>query len=332
MKHSKTNTAKSKSRIGAALGILVASSTPSLAHADAKSMEYSFVDARNYWALIRGMHDIDQTRATVKTSFGVTLTQGVDGDGRYHCGPTSAANLLGFIAEHGYPEAASNADKWTPPSPGASSVERFEYRFTYNSVSHLINDLGREMGTDWPPGIVDGDGATGTSLNSIQDALESRLPEFNLGIISDRDCDADDEVNSFSISMNIAMGNLMILNIGRYSPDADGKLTRTSGHIVVPVGALKAGSYDQIYIHDPAIQHCPSGYDCNSTTQSKYQADRWELRKVRHAFAEEGCSRSVYEVAHLTSSTTITLIERLLVVSPPRPFTGSEPIDLSFPL
>ena len=62
--------------------------------------------------------------------------RGLLDDGRCHCGPTNAANLLAFIGLHGAPHVAPFLPETAWNEPG-----------TYDAVTDFIHDFGVAAGT-----------------------------------------------------------------------------------------------------------------------------------------------------------------------------------------
>ncbi|MBS0198410.1 MAG: hypothetical protein JSR77_16795 [Planctomycetes bacterium] len=150
-------------------------------------------------AVWHGLPDFDQRRGP-----GLDLQNnyhlGLIGNGSSHCAPTSAMNMLGFIANNGYPQVMDGPRDW-------SSQQNYWF------ATDALRNLGNAMGTTV-------DGGTGFSgwKNAMQDWLEQVAPEqFSVGIQA-----YDGNSNPISpqaIAFKMQNGSLVSICYGRYAPD-----------------------------------------------------------------------------------------------------------------
>ena len=108
-------------RHGHAGSLLALALVGSTAGADVFSL---YIDDDTHLYATTGMPDFDQWR------------RGLLDDGRCHCGPTNAANLLAFIGLHGAPHVAPFLPETAWNEPG-----------TYDAVTDFIHDFGVAAGT-----------------------------------------------------------------------------------------------------------------------------------------------------------------------------------------
>ena len=122
------------------------------------SLGYADVDVAEWWnddsylLLISHMPDFDQRRGG---------TNGLPNGGNTHCGPTSCANLLAYIATHGFPAI----------QPMRADYEDTDNDYLYDRITDLINDLGVEM-------RVDAWGGAGTLQNDRFQTMRDRLSQY----------------------------------------------------------------------------------------------------------------------------------------------------------
>ena len=148
-------------------------------------------------AWVDEMPDLDQYRRE-GTYLGRTV-RGLTGDGSSYCGPTSAANILGWISNTGYElsgesfmiDAAPRASEWTPPSSSASNEEKRRYVSVYNAQTDFLESLATEMGTGLFPTSI-GAGIFGTDPYSAAAVLDLKLPSsFDVKVFTDEGCMLD---------------------------------------------------------------------------------------------------------------------------------------------
>ena len=197
--------------------LLATSASTSLATPDVDFAEWWNDDS--YLLLISHMPDFDQRRGG---------TNGLPNGGNTHCGPTSCANLLAYIATHGFPSV----------DPMRADYEDVDNTSLYNRITGLIDDLGVEM-------RVDAWGGAGTLQNDRFQVMQDRLS-------------AHFTVSSFRRSANhswwpslddlgragIDNGAIMTLNYGYYNwngnADDGFNLTQRNGGHAVALTALTA--------------------------------------------------------------------------------------------
>ena len=103
-------------------GLLIASAGMSSAVADVHTL---YIDADTHVYATTGMPDFDQRR------------DGLLDDGLCHCGPTSATNLLAFIAMHGNDHVVPFLPEEAWNEPG-----------TYEAITEYLRQFGINAGTE----------------------------------------------------------------------------------------------------------------------------------------------------------------------------------------
>ena len=156
MTHDKTMTriARSTALPASLLGGLLATATLS-----AEMDRATWSDEDNYLLMMSHMPDFDQRRGGQN---GLWTNQTVGGG--THCGPTSCANLLAYIATHGFPQV----------DPGSADYAQTGSQAIYDRATELIRDLGVEMNVDtWVQ--PNGTRGRGTTMNGQRNAMQARL-------------------------------------------------------------------------------------------------------------------------------------------------------------
>jgi hypothetical protein len=195
------------------------------------------------------MPDLDQNR---RSDFPIS---GLANDGLMYCAPTTAANMVCYAANNGFPEAAFGAPaNWATPDGGV-----------YYSANSTILWLGAFMETD------PFDGTGGKRRSGLEDYLEFWSPDnFNVWSYSGTQMYNFEDNDLKLLYDMLGWGYLISFCYGRYTyfPN-DGNLpsryVRGGGHCVTLTTIYNAcGSRPTIGYRDPA-----SGGD-SDTTQSGF--------------------------------------------------------------
>ena len=178
------------------------------------------------------------------------------------CGPTSAANVLTYIANHGYPEVGLGDGEWDP-----DNLSFHENRIKYERVTNFIAELGDEMDTD-----LVGDNSTGTNLKNLAEGIETYLEDtdaFDVDYLQPSDLPSHDDIGNALLD-----GGLVILVRGRYTQESDGTYTRIGGHIMPVIGASRRISTRELTVRNPITDETES-----QTWQSDFADETYSVTK-----------------------------------------------------
>ena len=201
----------------------------------------AWIDGNNFNVKLSQLPDLDQFRTSGGGSFGLP------GNGGAHCVPTSAINLMAYIANHGFPQVG--------PGPG-----NWQLQSKYTEAGFAILQMGQFMDTD----PVDGTGGA-DGLDGLKSWLNGH-PEFTATTYS--------AANNYAPQLNemaqvLINGGLVNLCYGRY--DEIGTfagsipvIQRDGGHCVTLSRATASGEQFVCWVRDPA-----SGGD--GSTQSDFE-------------------------------------------------------------
>jgi hypothetical protein len=251
--------------------ILAAGAQPAAA-VDGPSGPITFEQAVNpngfSWSL-SGVPDIDQRRAPDERG----LRQGLPGDGKLWCGPTSGTNILAYLADLGFGTGVPSKD-WTLDE-------------NYDEMTSEILELGDEMNT-----------ASGTSYAKFVSALKARLAQAGSQLQA---------VDSFGVSQFVFYtiegsrldpsaeqmavagldGALMFPVTAKFQdvddPDGEGTVKQGIGigHVVVAVGA--SGIYGSpngtLKVRDPATPAADSVQLPYTTESYAVNVDTYQVLK-----------------------------------------------------
>lgn len=207
---------------------------------------------------ICGVPDIDQR----KTASGDV--DGLPADGVCHCVPTSQANWLAYIANHGYDEVF--------PGPGNYQAGPPDFTEVYNRMTLAQGLLGQAMGTKTDP---EGD-ECGTNGSNAKTATEGWLDAFGVGSDFSVLVDGGDPRLKDAVA-TAHLGGLVRLSVGWYkfaNPQLSA-IVRDGGHAVSLVYAQGDLDDDQavVGIHDPATVD-------DTTTQSLFTRDEYDAHDI----------------------------------------------------
>ena len=207
---------------------------------------------------INNMPDIDQRRDHLGFVFGLP------NKGAEYCVPTSAMNLLAYVASHGYPGVVPGDNDWTATNKGQ-----------YNEMSLFLLFLGGMMGTD-PMKGTSGNGIT----NAMTVFLDPTLFAVDNIYASKTFCPVIKDLGMMAIQ-----GRLVDPVIGWYTyPDTPLPHGRSGGHQVtmseVDSGSQFLSGLTQIGIRDPAND------SFNLFAQSPYATDTYNTEDVQGFFGD----------------------------------------------
>ena len=241
-----------------ALGTLIGTTTSTMADVQLSN----WTDDEHFYYYINHMPDFDQKRCEDMEP----SVEGLPNDGRNHCAPTATANVLSYIASHGFPHIA----------PGV--VYNPESNAHYNYFGEFIEDLGNDMDTDpgWEPDTG------GTNYDDYYNEIRSRLScEFVVKLYI-----ADDEYSpSFKgLCRSAINGHLVLVRYGYYEDEGQtggGRylIDRDGGHLTTFNQGWGWEGTEILTVRDPATGGGSSAcYD-----QSEFSSRSWyvEERNVR---------------------------------------------------
>jgi hypothetical protein len=250
-----------------------------------------------------GIPDLDQRRQSAGGHYGLP------GDGSQYCAPTSAMDLLAYIANHGYGGMAP------------FGFRNWSSQDLYDTAGVQIFDLGFTfMGTD--PGTGTSDNGT---LQGIKDWLDAWgvLSDFSVDaqFASGTSCPTPDDLANAALQ-----GGLVMPIVGWYSFSISG-YTRVGGHLLAMnklVGTQTPGgpSYS-ISWRDPASD------EGTYTTQSPFSTETYTLSPYTATF--DGNSRTEYRVNNFNYSGNSGFIDGYIVITPKYALTAA-PGDYEFDL
>jgi hypothetical protein len=315
--------------LGVALGVLGLGN--SSAEASLPSLYYSTAGyPESYFANISDMIDLDQSRSPLP----IIGLRGLRLDGNAHCGPAAGADVLGFLAEHGFPRAAEGKTPWTWFDGTVSGM---------NEATAFIEGLAYEMGTRVG---TEGDGRSsdGTPPAQFLAGISSRLADaggtsremrFEVENRNAHGCVPEHgNVNAKTVFRNIAAGNLVTAHLTYFVPypHKAGYWRASTAHFVVVTGAVRTGGKEFLIVVNPASTD-------SATSQDEKRVHTFEMgaEEMNIVSGSLACETSVQElkaidgVAPMEASGYRKVLTNLTVIKVPRgrPYTGATPLDLS---
>jgi len=276
------------------LGVLI-----SVAAADIIATNWD--DENTYGYITLYMPDLDQER------------QGdLPNNGRCHCGPASEADLLAWIATHGFPEYAPGQRDWQAQS-------------NYDDATEIIDDITNELGS-----FSDGTGTgCGTSQNEIFNNLNGRISDKFTVTSVRQDLKNVQSVRFSDMAQMGDDGAVMMLAYGRYSwtqmtnsRRLDG---RNGGHFVV-MSLLSSmdGEVGLLGIRDPADPR-------TNTIQDQFANRFWDFtqRSVYESYLGGGIGpviqvEELYNGTPPTTSSSMRMLDGYIAVTPRSCYTWDE--------
>ena len=253
----------------------------------------AWIDANNFNVKLSELPDLDQFRSS-EGSFALP------GNGGAHCVPTSAINLMAYIANHGFPQVG--------PGPG-----NWQLQSKYFEAGLAILTMGQFMDTD----PVDGTGGA-DGLDGLKSWLNGH-PEFTATTYSAASNYAPQLSEMAQVLIN---GGLVNLCYGRY--DEIGTfgsipiIQRDGGHCVTLSRATASGEQYVCWVRDPA-----SGGD--GGTQSAFENRSLNLnQQFVTTAASIGGLKNMLAVDYNPLSSKNAYIDRYYAV---RPKAGYSLID-----
>jgi hypothetical protein len=233
--------------------------------------------------------DLDQRR-----EFGPGVA-GLPWDGGSHCIPTSVADIVAYMSNHGAPELTGNVSyNWQNPA-------------SYNIATSMIDSLGVAM-------LVD-EGGTSFSAGApgLQTWLDLRAPgKF---VVTTRSWRYNDPASPFGIAQTMLAGGFPILARGTYEWEASSPfiLERTGGHILAVRNVYDAcGPAPEVGLRDPNTQDSKQSNDV-------FRVYREHLNLVHRNFRlDNGTAqtRYYYEFTETSTSAKKKILDSYLTITP----------------
>ncbi|MEE2680898.1 MAG: hypothetical protein VX641_00840 [Planctomycetota bacterium] len=270
-----------------------------VATADLVATNWDGPDTYGYLTLY--MPDLDQERLG-----------DLPNDGLCHCGPTSEADLLAWIATHGFPEYAPGQRDW-------------QSQVNYDEATDIIDEITNELGT-----FFDGTGSwCGTTQDEIFANLNARVNDKFTVTSAFRDLENGQSVRFSDMAQMGDDGAVMMLMYGRYSwtqmANARRLDGRNGGHFVaMSVLSSMDGEVGLLGVRDPAdpptnmLQDTFANRFWDFTERSVYQ---------NYLGSGNGPVMQVDELFNETppgSSNSMRLLEGYVAVTPRRCYTWDE--------
>jgi hypothetical protein len=240
------------------------------------------------------MPDFDQRRGPGAGAYALP------NDGNYYCVPTSAADLLAYAADHGFPN--------TPPGH-----RNWQHQSNYNDAGMFIDDLGDIMGTT-PSGGTGGDG--------MMDGINAMIgPGGQLtASIYYIDPGAYFLPGPAHMAQAGVLGGIVSFAYGRYEAvDVLGNMVlddRVGGHQVVLAHAKYVNFDQQLGVRDPA----DSGVN---TTQSTFKTKYYDVSSetVRFQCLDASCQVNVTALNWDPANDKMAVIDSYVVMKPMSGYT-----------
>jgi hypothetical protein len=265
-----------------------------------------------------GQPDFDQRRAASGT------IPGLPGNGSMYCVPTAAVNVVGYIANHGYPGVMSGPRNWSSNT-------------NYNYVTGRIATMGSLMSTDASDGTGGANGANGLMAYLVNTAPG----KF---VVCRQSASGFYAPTPQELAVSGAAGALVNFGFGWYSNDGT-RWTRSGGHYLTLTQITNGcSSSPTIRFRDPAtdssnlsaqsgftsfqgtMQAVTAGFRRNSSSTT-YPRTQWRVP----SYSNNGFIDSftvIFPIYGLTTGGTRSSIVHLVR---PSPFTSERtPQDQSF--
>ncbi|HAW96134.1 MAG: hypothetical protein CMJ33_07620 [Phycisphaerae bacterium] len=271
-----------------------------LAAADVVATNWSDADTYGYITLY--MPDLDQERQN-----------DLPNNGTCHCGPTSEADLLAWIATHGFPEYAPGQRDW-------------EAQSNYDDATEIIDEITNELGSFW-----DGTGANGwcgTSQDEIFANLNARISDKFTVTSALRNLSSGQSVRFSDMAQMGDDGAVMMLLYGRYNwtqmTDSRRLDGRPGGHFVaMSLLSSMDGEVGLLGVRDPADPR-------TNTVQDPFANRFWDYTERSIYQNYLGGNAPVMQVDELyngtppSSSSRMRLLDGYIAITPRRCYTWDE--------
>lgn len=250
------------------------------------------------------MPDFDQGRQPGPLVFDgqafVPMPPGLPNNGTMYCVPTAAIDTVAYLANHGYPAALPGA-----PLDWQSQAQ-------YNLVNAAIFDMGTLMETH-PI-----DGTLGKGRSGHQEWFDLHLGP-DVFKVSSKGAKLSYGPSTWELAQAGHAGQLVIMNVGWYTPQPGGQWVRTGGHQTVITGVFQNDGFFtdtcQVRLRDPG-----SG-GVSAMTQSTFTNN---LRTVQYVFGQFSDSddpiqyyaRTMVRLVGLGTGSRVGFIQAIYTVTP----------------
>ncbi len=227
---------------------LTSGAVASAAHADTYGY---FADIHDCYMFVHGMPDFDQKRDPAPGILGLPPNDEGEG-GAMFCVPTGAADLLGYVNRHGYPDAYGPGD--VDFQDGNVGV--------YNDVTSVISTLGSFMGTDGETGTT-----SGAVRSTIQFVLDVTAPgAFDVYRFGFQD---DWAPKSWDMAQYALAGGAVMFCYGRWNMENSAVLgDRDGGHCVALTRVDHRDAFHPDFLGEIGFANPSNG--SNTTTQATF--------------------------------------------------------------
>ncbi len=272
--------------------LLAGSSCLSLvATASADIAVNAYIDDDAYLYVAYDMPDFDQQRLG-----------DLPANGTCHCVPASSANLLAYVATHGYPEV----------EPGVPFLFDWSTQFNYDAATAFIDELGVAMA------VSDGSGLSpcGTSPDNAFDEISDRISEdFVVTLLSGSYWGNDFDLSDVAAynATNDAIGMIAYYRFnGAFDGDGTFQITGTSGGHMVTLNTLinLGGDVEGLGVRDPWAS---LGTDA---VQEEFATNFWQVTNQDTAWDPWGTSTMAVMGPVDSTTTQIRGIGFYVAISP----------------
>ena len=286
------NTQRRMNRPRTIASLLAGSSCLSLiTTASADIVANVYVDDDTYLYVAYDMPDFDQQRLG-----------DLPGNGTCHCVATSSADVLAYVATHGYPEV----------EPGVPFLFDWSSQFNYDVATEFIDELGVAMA------VGDGVGANpcGTSPSNAFAEISDRISEdFVVNLWSGSYWGNDFDLSHVAAynAANDAIGTLTYFRLdGSFDNEGTFQITGTSGGHMVTLNTLIniGGEAEGLGVRDPWAS---LGTD---EVQEEFATNFWQVTNQETAWNDFGTSTMAVMGPVDSATTQIRGIGFYLAISP----------------
>lgn len=214
-----------------------------------------------------------------------------ENNGSMHCVPTSSLNWMGYLANHGFPNAMGySSSNWASSS-------------NYNHVTNRVEVMGDLSDTNY---LL----STGTSLGDGVEGIVDYLDEYNVGLYAivygykAHDSWAPSPKMMYN---QMKAGYLVNFCYGRYDLDGS-EWERDGGHCMTLVAVEDAcGNNPKLKFHNPNTSD-------SIYSQSAFSTDSWITSKFTANF--EGDVRGQWQKVGSAGTTSRKFIDRVISIFP----------------
>lgn len=235
-----------------------------------------------------GIPDFDQQRDGLLVNNGSSA-----------CVPTTGANWLAYIANHGYPDLPLDAPR------------TWQLQTNYDDVTDLIQFLGVLMHVD----------ADGTSFGEYAAIMQFFFDLYYPGkfTVQHWGLDGNNIPTPLQLYSLMAMGGLVDMAFGKYN-EVDSIYKRSAGHVVTLSAVYDAcGGSPHIWIRNPNSDESPP----DLSTQSIFTNDEYNLVAITGVFGTKDPSeRTLWRRILHKDPSKISILDGIAVIYPTFAISG----------